>query len=92
MRPVRVLLTGASGFVGSHAAPALLERGQDLSILVRSTDKARRVLAGRGVELDGDRVRVVEGDMTDADAVGRAADGCAATVRRILRRAAAAPG
>src|SRR5207248_1793049 len=75
---VRVLLTGASGFVGSYTVPALLERGHDIRLLLRNVDKARDVLGRRGVELSS--VDVVTGDMTDAAAVERAAAGCDATI------------
>jgi nucleoside-diphosphate-sugar epimerase len=75
---VRVLLTGGSGFIGSYVVPALLERGHEVRLLVRSRDKAERVLGGRGVDLE--RVELVVGDMLDADAVGRAAAGCDATI------------
>jgi nucleoside-diphosphate-sugar epimerase len=75
---VRVLLTGGSGFIGSYVVPALLARGHDVRLLVRSEDKARAVLAHRDVDADG--VELVVGDMLDAEVVGRAVDGCDATV------------
>ncbi|MEX1184266.1 MAG: NAD(P)-dependent oxidoreductase [Gemmatimonadota bacterium] len=46
----RVLLTGATGFVGSHAAEAFAGTGMQVRALVRSPDRAR-ALAGLGVEL-----------------------------------------
>jgi len=78
MAAVRVLLTGASGFVGSYTVPALLERGHDVRVLVRNVDKTRDVLSRRTV--DWSTVDVVAGDMVDAAAVERAVDGCDATV------------
>jgi nucleoside-diphosphate-sugar epimerase len=73
-----VLLTGASGFVGSYTTPALLERGHDVRLLVRNVDKARDVLGRRGV--DWPSVEVVKGDMTDSGVVEQAVSGCDATV------------
>lgn len=63
----RVLVTGASGFVGSAVARALGGRGLELRALVRATS-ARGNLAGLGVE-------AVEGDITDPVAMGRAMAG-----------------
>lgn len=39
----RVLLTGATGFLGSHLAHALLEAGYDLVVLKRSFSDTRRI-------------------------------------------------
>ncbi len=66
--PGTVLVTGATGFVGSHLARLLVARGQSLRLLVRPTsDRAR--LAGIEAEL-------VEGSVCDAAAVRRAVQGC----------------
>ncbi|GAC1376412.1 MAG: hypothetical protein NVSMB47_21950 [Polyangiales bacterium] len=40
-RPTTVLLTGATGFVGSHALPRLLASGLDVRCATRDVDKAR---------------------------------------------------
>lgn len=61
-----VLVTGASGFIGSAVARALLERGYHVRALVRPTSP-RFHLNGLGLEF-------VEGDMRDAASVGRAMD------------------
>jgi CDP-glucose 4,6-dehydratase len=59
----RALVTGAHGFVASHLARALLERGDTVTVLDLP-------LGGRvsGLELQGvgDRVDLVEGDLCDA--------------------------
>ena len=62
------LLTGATGFVGSAVARALIARGHRIRVLVRPTSD-RRNLAGLNVE-------PVLGDLTDAASLARATDGC----------------
>lgn len=62
-----VLVTGATGFVGSAVARALAARGARLRLLVRASSD-RTNLAGLDAEL-------VEGDLRDAGAVARAMQG-----------------
>lgn len=61
----RVLVTGASGFVGAAVARAVAAQGGRLRLLVRATSD-RTNLAGLDAEL-------IEGDLRDAASVGRAA-------------------
>jgi nucleoside-diphosphate-sugar epimerase len=69
--PRRILVTGATGFVGSHAADAFLRAGHHVRLLVRSPDRlAPTVLGDRRGDLD-----VVRGDMCDPDSVAAALDG-----------------
>ncbi|HTV32549.1 MAG TPA: hopanoid-associated sugar epimerase [Methylocella sp.] len=63
----KVLVTGASGFVGSAVARALLASGYRVRALLRKTSQ-RVNLAGLDIE-------VVEGDMRDAAAVADAMQG-----------------
>lgn len=74
----RVLVTGGGGFVGSYTVPALRAAGHEVRLLVRSPERALGVLARRGVGPDD--VELVVGDMVDAEVVGRAVDGCDATI------------
>jgi dihydroflavonol-4-reductase len=62
-----VLVTGASGFLGSAVARALVARGVRLRVLVRSSSP-RDNLAGLGCE-------VVTGDLTDRSSLGTALRG-----------------
>jgi dihydroflavonol-4-reductase len=62
------LVTGATGFVGSAVARALLARGHTLRLLTRPSSD-RRNLAGLDAE-------IVTGDLTDPESLVRAAAGC----------------
>jgi dihydroflavonol-4-reductase len=71
-----VLVTGGTGFVGSHAVAALTAAGHRIRVLARSPDGVPHALAPLGVE----GVETVIGDVTDPDAVDRALDGCDAVL------------
>ena len=73
---MKVLVTGGTGFVGSHAVEALVHAGHEVRLLARSPEKVDRVMATRRIEgLD-----VVLGDMTDAARVRAALTGCDAVL------------
>jgi dihydroflavonol-4-reductase len=65
---VKVFITGATGFVGSHVAQELSRQGADLRILIRSTSKLEN-LAGLAAE-------TVTGDLLQVDALRSAVSGC----------------
>ncbi len=75
----RVLVSGAHGFVGSHLARALLERGDAVRVLDRPAPRLADVGGERlsGLDLLGIRgeVELVEADLRDADAVSIAVEG-----------------
>jgi len=73
---MRILVTGGTGFVGSHAAESLVRAGHAVRLLARSHEKVERVSAVRGIALDD----VVLGDMGDADLCRRALEGCDAVL------------
>lgn len=64
---MRVLITGATGFVGSHLAEALIRRGDQVTALVRSPGKAA-LLTSLGV-------RQVQGDLQAPAALRQATEG-----------------
>ena len=79
----RVLVTGGAGFIGSHLADALLERGYE----VRALDNlARQVHGAAALRPDYLRpeVELVRGDVTDPEALRRALRG----VDRVIHLAA----
>jgi dihydroflavonol-4-reductase len=71
-----VLVTGGTGFVGSHSVAALAKAGHRIRVLARSADKVSAALGPLGVG----GIEVVIGDVTDAAAVERALEGCDAVV------------
>jgi nucleoside-diphosphate-sugar epimerase len=71
---MRVMLTGATGFVGFHTALALLDAGHEVSLLVRSVDKMHRLF---GL---GRIAHYTQGDITDVNKVRLALQGCDALV------------
>lgn len=73
---MKVLVTGGTGFIGSHAVAALVDAGHRVRLLVRDAAKIDRVLKPRGIEIDD----FVIGDMSDADAVRTALSGCDAVL------------
>ncbi len=73
---MRVMVTGGTGFLGSHSVVALLKAGYDVRLLVRSETKMRRLFAQHGVEIKD----FVVGDVTDDASVARALEGCDAVI------------
>ncbi|MBV9952106.1 MAG: NAD-dependent epimerase/dehydratase family protein [Acidimicrobiia bacterium] len=67
-----VFVTGGTGLTGANVCEQLIARGDDVKALVRNPDEAQ-ALADIGVEL-------VQGDITDADDVLRAAKGCESAI------------
>jgi dihydroflavonol-4-reductase len=73
----RILVTGATGFLGTHVVAALRERGREVVALVRDPDSAG---ARRVAELGA---TLAKGDVLDGDSVEAAArtgEGCEAVL------------
>lgn len=70
---MRVFVTGSTGLLGNNLVRALLDAEHTVCGLVRSPEKAKRLLGALDVE-------VVQGDMRDVDGFARALDGCEAVV------------
>lgn len=68
MTSQRVLVTGATGYVGGRLVPRLLARGHTVRVLARSPQKLADVPWA-------DDVEIVQGDLADADSVARAVAG-----------------
>jgi len=74
---VKVLVTGAAGFLGGHLVDMLLERGDEVRAMVRPVEDASRLRMLAGVE-------VAHGDLTDAQSLQLAVQG----VQRVYNVAA----
>ncbi len=64
---MKVLVTGATGFLGNWLTRRLLEEGYDVRVLVRSRAKLE--------ELADLKIEVAEGDVTNAESLDRACKG-----------------
>jgi dihydroflavonol-4-reductase len=71
---MRVLVTGATGLVGCHAAVQLLEAGYTVRALVRSPEKIDGALSPLGASEED--VEIVVGDVRRRVDVARALEGC----------------
>ncbi|GAC1350255.1 MAG: NAD-dependent epimerase/dehydratase family protein [Ktedonobacteraceae bacterium] len=74
---MKVLVTGAAGFIGGHLVDMLVERGDEVRAMLLPGEDAARLREMPGVE-------VVRGDLTDAASLRRAVKG----VQRVYHVAA----
>ena len=75
---MRVLVTGATGFVGPKVANAIVDAGHQVRILERKPGSWRKA----GIRCQ----EAVQGDMTDADSLRRAAEGREVVVHLVAIR------
>ncbi len=71
-----ILVTGGTGFVGSHVTRQLLAKGHCVRLLVRNPDRARQLYS----QFDQAMLDFFQGDVTDAVSVRKALDSCDAVV------------
>ncbi|HPG28224.1 MAG: NAD-dependent epimerase/dehydratase family protein [Spirochaetaceae bacterium] len=69
---MRILVTGGTGFIGSHTIRALLSAGHDVKLLVRNEEKARRLWADEPRVLED----LVVGKLTSGPATADALREC----------------
>jgi uncharacterized protein YbjT (DUF2867 family) len=62
---MRVLVTGGTGFVGSHTVAAAVRAGHDVRLLVRRPERVDPALAPFGIHA----ADIVTGDVLDAGSV-----------------------
>jgi uncharacterized protein YbjT (DUF2867 family) len=62
---LRILVTGATGYIGGRLVPKLLEAGHQVRVLVRSPQKLLDVPWAGDVE-------IIEGDLGDRESVAAA--------------------
>jgi UDP-glucose 4-epimerase len=65
-RPLRVLITGGAGFIGSHLSELLLARGHAVTVLDNfSTGRRANTATVQGAAPRAERYRVIEGNVSD---------------------------
>lgn len=67
---MKILVTGGTGYIGSHTAVVLLQAGHDV-VLLDNFSNSSAVVADRISEIANKPVTLVEGDITDSPALDR---------------------
>lgn len=66
---MKAFVTGSTGFLGNNLIRELLERGYEVKALVRSRERAKRILGDLKLE-------IIEGDLDDVPGFASALEGC----------------
>ena len=74
---MRIFMTGATGFIGSHVAYRLLEAGHELTVIARNPDKTPSLSSHP-------RVRRVAATLYDTKLIAQSLEGCEACVHVAL--------
>jgi UDP-glucose 4-epimerase len=72
---MKYLVTGGAGFIGSHIAQTLLERGEAVRVLDNFSTGKRENIEALTQQFNGKQFEVIEGDVRDASRVGDAVRG-----------------
>lgn len=73
---MKVLVTGGTGYIGSHTVASLVGSGHSVRMLVRDPSRVEPALAPLGVTVDD----IAVGDVRDPAAVNAAVTGCDAVI------------
>lgn len=73
---MKVLVTGGSGFLGSHIVEQLLEQGHDVRSMARSPQPALEQLA----QQTGEPIETIKGDICSPEDAAAAVEGCDAVI------------
>ncbi|MBF9015209.1 MULTISPECIES: NAD-dependent epimerase/dehydratase family protein [unclassified Oceanispirochaeta] len=70
----KILITGGTGFIGSHTVLEILKEGHELHLLIRDIKKAQRIFG------QPDNLYYHKGDILDTESLESAARGCSSLI------------
>ena len=69
----KILVTGGTGFIGSHTCYCLLENGYEICVLdslshsnIKSLHQIRQIFSGKKINID-DKLKFFKGDLRDKE-------------------------